>query len=188
VPRCDGSGQGERPGARADPAAQGSNDPASASTSSRWRGPRGAIESANHSAPEEQPGESGERELKAGLEQRERIHEHGERGGEGEEIGDPCGTPSRAARRIAAEDERGPHRGGRRADNEHVAQHEQGGGDKADGADREHAGRGESGRGQDADVQAGDGQQVREAGVGERAAGLRIEAAAFRQQDSDGGR
>ena len=57
----------------------------------------------------------------------------------------------------------------------------------ADGADRDHAGRCESGRSQDADVEAGDGQQVREAGVGERAAGRRIEAAALGQQDGDGG-
>jgi hypothetical protein len=58
----------------------------------------------------------------------------------------------------------------------------------ADGADREDAGCSESGRGQDSDVQAGDGQQVREAGVGERATGRRVEPAALRQQDGDGSR
>ncbi|MEJ2335269.1 MAG: hypothetical protein P8Y26_06500 [Gemmatimonadales bacterium] len=124
--------------------------------------------------------------MKAGLQQRERIDQNGERGGEGQQLGDPGGTPSRPARRVAAEDECGPHRRGRRADQNHVAKNEQGGDDEAHGSDRHDAGHGQSGRGQNADVQAGDGQQVREAGIGERSASRRIEAATLCQQDGDG--
>jgi hypothetical protein len=102
-----------------------------------------------------------------------------------QQFGDPCGTPPSPTRRVAAEDERGPHRRGRRSDKEDVTQHEQGGDDEAQGAEGKDAGYGQSGRGQDADVQAGYGQQVREACVGKRAAGRRLEPAALGQQDGD---